>query len=161
MEQKYTKLVFNLSGDNMKKLYKSRNERVISGVCGGIAEYFEVDPVLIRVLFVLFFFFGGSAILAYIIGIIIIPDSPLELMGNDNKKNNSEIKPQKKKSVPGKNSLFVGLIFIILGIFFLMGQVPFLKFYYFWIRNNFWDILVPSILILIGFFIILNNRQNN
>ncbi len=161
MEQNHTKLVFNLSGDNMKKLYKSRNERVISGVCGGIAEYFEVDPVLIRVLFVLFFFFGGSAILAYIIGIIIIPDSPVEIMETDNKKINPEIKPQKKKSDPGKNSLFAGLIFIILGIFFLMGQIPFLKFYYFWIRNNFWDILVPSILILIGFFIILNSRQNN
>jgi phage shock protein PspC (stress-responsive transcriptional regulator) len=161
MEQKHEKPVLDLSGENMKKLYKSRNERVISGVCGGIAEYFEVDPVLIRVLFVLFFFFGGSAILAYIIGIIIIPDSPADVIENNNKKTNPEIKTQKKKSNPGKNSLFVGLIFIILGIFFLMGQVPFLKFYYFWIRNNFWEILVPSILILIGFFIILSSRQNN
>ena len=53
----------------MKRLYKSRRNKVIDGVCGGVAEYFDVDPVLIRIIFVLFFFFGGSGLLAYIVGI--------------------------------------------------------------------------------------------
>ena len=62
----------------MKRLYKSRKNRVISGVCGGIAEYFNVDPVLIRVIAVLFFFTGGASLIAYIVGMLIIPDQPWE-----------------------------------------------------------------------------------
>ncbi len=59
----------------MKRLYRSRNERMICGVCGGIAEYFNVDPTLIRLGCVLFGL-TGSGILAYFIGAIIIPDAP-------------------------------------------------------------------------------------
>lgn len=59
-----------------KRLYRSRESRKLCGVCGGIGEYFNIDPTLIRLLFVLF---GctGSGILAYIIAAIIIPDKPL------------------------------------------------------------------------------------
>lgn len=59
-----------------KRLYRSRNSRMLCGVCGGIAEYFNIDPTLIRLLFVLFGL-SGSGILAYIIAAIIIPDSPI------------------------------------------------------------------------------------
>lgn len=59
-----------------KRLYRSRESRMLCGVCGGIAEYFNVDPTLIRLLFVLFGL-SGSGILAYIIAAIIIPDSPV------------------------------------------------------------------------------------
>lgn len=57
-----------------KRLYRSRESRMLCGVCGGIAEYFNIDPTLIRLLFVLFGL-SGSGILAYIIAAIIIPDS--------------------------------------------------------------------------------------
>ena len=50
-----------------KRLYKSNRNRVLCGVCGGLGEYFNVDPVIIRVLWVLFTFAGGAGILAYII----------------------------------------------------------------------------------------------
>lgn len=143
----------------MKKLYKSRENRVVSGVCGGIAEYFDVDPVLIRVLFVLFFFFGGSAILAYIIGMIIIPENPGEYIKKEKKSPKSIQKHEEKSSDPGKNTLLVGSIFILLGLFFLMGQIPFLRIYYHWIRHNFWEILFPILLISIGFAIIFNRRK--
>lgn len=56
-----------------KKLYRSRMDRKICGVCGGIGEYFGIDPTLIRVLFVIFGL-TGSGILAYIIAAIIIPE---------------------------------------------------------------------------------------
>lgn len=58
-----------------KKLYRSRRERMICGVCGGIAEYFNIDPTLIRLGAVLW---GctGSGILAYFIAAVIIPDEP-------------------------------------------------------------------------------------
>ncbi|HBA64118.1 MAG TPA: PspC domain-containing protein [Lachnospiraceae bacterium] len=56
-----------------KRLYRSRNSRMICGVCGGVAEYFHIDPTLIRLAFVLF---GctGSGILAYLVAAVIIPD---------------------------------------------------------------------------------------
>ena len=57
----------------MKRLYRSNKERMLAGVCGGIAEYFDVDPTLVRLGFVLFSLACGGGILAYIIGAIIIP----------------------------------------------------------------------------------------
>ena len=56
-----------------KRLYRSKKNKIIAGVCAGIGEYFEVDPVLIRLLWVIFALMGGSGILAYIIAWIIIP----------------------------------------------------------------------------------------
>ena len=59
-----------------KRLYRSRKQRMLCGVCGGIGEYFNIDPTLIRLAFVLFGCTGGG-ILAYIIASIIIPDGPI------------------------------------------------------------------------------------
>lgn len=59
-----------------KKLYRSVTDKMLGGVCGGIAEYFGIDPVIIRLTFVLAVIFGGSGILAYIILWIIIPQKP-------------------------------------------------------------------------------------
>jgi len=56
-----------------KKLYRSRIDRKLCGVCGGIGEYFNIDPTLIRVLFVIFGL-TGSGVLAYIIAALIIPE---------------------------------------------------------------------------------------
>ena len=61
---------------NGKRLYKSRDNRMISGVCAGIAEYFGIDPTLIRLGWVVFCALGGSGILAYIIAAIVIPRKP-------------------------------------------------------------------------------------
>jgi phage shock protein PspC (stress-responsive transcriptional regulator) len=57
----------------VKKLYKSRKNRVLCGVCGGIGEYFNIDPVIVRLICLVFFCTGGG-IVAYIIAAIIIPD---------------------------------------------------------------------------------------
>lgn len=57
----------------MKRLYRSRNERVFWGVCGGLAKYFNIDPVIIRVLAVVSIFISGLGILAYIIMAIVVP----------------------------------------------------------------------------------------
>lgn len=59
---------------NIKRLYRSKTNRVIAGVCGGIGEYFNIDPTIVRLLWIMFVFLGGSGILAYIIAWIIIPD---------------------------------------------------------------------------------------
>lgn len=140
----------------MKKLYKSRENKVIDGVCGGIAEYFDVDPVLIRLIFVLFFFFGGSAILAYIIGIIIMPVKSFDVK--------IEKADEGKKVTPvdsNKSSLIIGVVFIIIGTFFLIGKIPFFNIYYYWVKRHFWDILLPGILIFIGISIVINSSRKN
>lgn len=59
-----------------KQLRRSTENKVIAGVCGGIAEYFDIDPTLIRLVWVLFCALGGSGVLAYIIAAIIIPEAP-------------------------------------------------------------------------------------
>ncbi|MDD7651313.1 MAG: PspC domain-containing protein [Firmicutes bacterium] len=59
-----------------KKLYKSNVNVMIDGVCGGIAEYFGVDPTLVRLGWAVFCAMGGSGILAYIIAAVIIPRRP-------------------------------------------------------------------------------------
>ena len=60
-----------------KRLYKSRNDKMLGGVCGGIAEYFNIDPTLVRLGWVLFCALGGSGILAYIVAAIVIPEQPV------------------------------------------------------------------------------------
>lgn len=63
--------------NNTKKFYRSRVDRKIGGVCGGLGEYFGIDPTLVRLLFVLGLLFVGGTLLAYLILLIVIPDEPL------------------------------------------------------------------------------------
>ena len=58
----------------VKRLYRSKKERIIAGVCGGIGEYLGIDPTIVRILWVLLGLMGGSGIIAYIIAWIIIPE---------------------------------------------------------------------------------------
>ena len=62
----------------MKRLYRSRDERKIWGVCGGIAKYFDLDPTIIRLIAVLSLFFACTGILVYIILAIVMPLEPLK-----------------------------------------------------------------------------------
>jgi phage shock protein PspC (stress-responsive transcriptional regulator) len=61
-----------------KKLYRSRSERMITGVCGGLAEYFDIDPTVVRLLFVVASLLGGPGLLAYIIFLVLMPIEPLK-----------------------------------------------------------------------------------
>ena len=58
-----------------RKLYRSRNQRMVAGVCGGLAEYFNVDATLIRVLFLVLSVVGGSGLVIYLVMWIIVPDA--------------------------------------------------------------------------------------
>lgn len=62
-----------------KRLYKSNTDKKLCGVCGGIAEYFNLDPTVIRLAWVLFSVLGGSGLLAYIICAIVFPDKYPEI----------------------------------------------------------------------------------
>ena len=59
-----------------KKLYKSRTDKKIDGVCAGIAEYMEIDPTVIRLIWVLAVLFAGVGVLAYIVAALILPRKP-------------------------------------------------------------------------------------
>ena len=59
-----------------KKLYRSRSKRMICGVCGGVGEYLNIDPTVIRLLGVVLSFVGFAGVIAYIIAAIIIPEEP-------------------------------------------------------------------------------------
>lgn len=68
---------------NGKRLYKSNN-KMICGVCGGIAEYFNIDPTLVRIVFVLLVMFTGVGILPYIIAAVLMNENPENETGYSN-----------------------------------------------------------------------------
>ncbi len=60
-----------------KKLYRSKTDKMVAGVCGGLAQYFGIDPTLVRLIFALLVFFGvGSGVVLYIILAIVMPLEP-------------------------------------------------------------------------------------
>jgi phage shock protein C len=59
-----------------RKLYRSRTDRKLAGVCGGLAQYFNADPTLIRVLFVVLALLGGPGLVIYLVLWIIVPEEP-------------------------------------------------------------------------------------
>jgi phage shock protein C len=62
--------------NQVKKLYRSKNDRMISGVCGGLAKYFNIDPTIVRLLFVLGLVCVGGTLFAYIVLAIVVPEEP-------------------------------------------------------------------------------------
>ncbi len=68
---------FNNNQDPIKRLYRSKNNRMLCGVCAGIANYFRCDPTIIRLLVVFLGFCSfGAGLLAYIVMAIIVPETP-------------------------------------------------------------------------------------
>lgn len=59
-----------------KKLYRSTKDKKLCGVCGGVAEYFNIDPTLVRLALAISVIFGGVGVIAYIIAALIIPENP-------------------------------------------------------------------------------------
>lgn len=60
-----------------KKLYRSRTDKMVAGVCGGLGKYLSIDPTLIRLIFALLVFFGvGSGLLVYLVLMIVVPLEP-------------------------------------------------------------------------------------
>lgn len=65
--------------DDIKKLHRSRTDRMIAGICGGLGEMYSIDPTLIRLIVALIgLFTAGTAILVYVLGWVIIPEAPAE-----------------------------------------------------------------------------------
>lgn len=139
-----------------KKLYRSKKDRIIAGVCGGIAEYFDIDPVLVRILAVLTIFANGIGIIAYIIAWIIIPQDPEQV--SEKKKDGlrkkaegiaQNIGGQIRKDLDENNRrrsrTIGGLVLLGLGVLFLINNfLPHFNFAKLW----------PLILIIAGLAIL-------
>lgn len=67
--------------DPQKKLYRSVTDRKIAGVCGGFAEYFGMDPTIVRLLMVCIVLFFGSGLLFYLVAALVIPEAPVDYPG--------------------------------------------------------------------------------
>jgi phage shock protein C len=148
-------------GTTMKRLYKSRKNKAIAGVCGGIAEYFNVDPVLVRLIAVLFLLTGGAALIAYIIGMIILPKEPWETpVDGASIPVENEATPGQTEDLSHVGSLIAGVILIAFGIHFLLRNIPFFRPYYWWVWDIGWHFFWPSILIAVGLLIILRARRS-
>jgi phage shock protein C len=149
-------------GAKMKRLYKSQRNKIIAGVCGGIAEYLDVDPVLIRLVAVLFFFTGGATLIAYIIGMIIMPHQPSQgpITIDPSRPEGAASIPDLQAGGDGKTgSLIIGVIMIVFGLHFFLRNIPFFHPYYWWFWDMGWKFFWPSALILAGLFVILRGSR--
>jgi phage shock protein C len=61
--------------ENPKKLYRSKNNRIIAGVCSGLGEYFNVDPTIVRLIWIIFTLLYGVGLLGYLIAWLLVPES--------------------------------------------------------------------------------------
>lgn len=61
----------------IKRLYRSRSERMLGGVCGGLGEYLNIDPTIVRIIFIFAGLLGGPGVIAYIVMLLIIPEEPI------------------------------------------------------------------------------------
>lgn len=126
----------------MKKLYKSRTDKIISGVCGGIAKYFGIDPVIVRIVWVASSIVGAG-IIFYIICMFIIPDEPL-----DNTAPSQEL-TDKKQNITNSLPIIFGAVLLVFGLSLLFGNLG-LGWIGGWIGKLFW----PLILVFIGAIVI-------
>jgi phage shock protein C len=134
-----------------KKLYLSREKRILFGVCAGLAEYFEVDVLIVRLIFLALVFGGGSGLLIYIIMALLIPYKESEGqsgLGGSYFSRNFEAKSF--TSPKGDWRFIVGLILVLIGFTALFtGLRPFSI-----LLKVFW----PSLLMLIGLMIIFKKN---
>lgn len=151
--------------ERTNRLYRSKTSRVFGGVCGGLAEYFDVDPIIIRLLFLVIAFAGGGGVLVYIILWIAIPEKPImpydanfgspgdaapvdNAEGSQPSPGDPFVPVSNKPLQPGRGGLIGGLILITLGCIFLADRfIPNINFHDLW----------PLILVVIGAVLIVSN----
>ena len=157
-----------------KRLYRSRTDRMLWGVCGGLAKYFDIDPTIMRLIFVISIFLGGSGILAYIILAIVVPvegstsAEPKETMkenveemkktaeelGREFRATFEEKKEEKSEEVrvSHRRRAFFGIIVLIVGVLLLLASFDL----FWWLQ---WRYLWPVIIIAIAILILIGARR--
>lgn len=149
-----------------KRLYRSETDRRIGGVCGGLAEYFQIDSTLVRLLAVLIALTAGVGVLAYIIMCIVVPTQSRvitvappavgEAEGtatgtSDGSAEGQPSGPPASRPAAGGGAVWGGVILITIGVIFLVEKTGLL---WWWRWNNLW----PLLLVVIGLAILLRRR---
>jgi len=131
------------NGQTSRRLYKSRRNKMIDGVCGGIAEYFDVDPTIVRIIWVLITLMGGSGFILYIVAMIIMPVNPEHI-----------VTPQSTLAHPNGTDRrrFFGVMLVLIGAFILFMNVGWLAGFGWWSFSH--RIMLPLLLILVGGFLV-------
>ena len=124
-----------------RRLYRSRKEKMVAGVCGGLAQYFNVDPVILRVAFVALGVASGVGLLAYIILAIVVPERPTD-----------EPEPVFTSSSVRGGSEVLAYILVFVGAVVLMRNLHVLTF----IGG---DIFWPAVLIGVGVLLLVNRAR--
>jgi phage shock protein PspC (stress-responsive transcriptional regulator) len=152
--------------ESTERLYRIKSQGVLGGVCAGLAEYFAIDVILARVVFVLLALFGGGGVLIYIVLWVVIPRQPDFVYnqssepGNGNKAGDDDVEViyENKPARQTNTGLIAGVILILLGLLFLGDRL--LPWY------NIAD-LWPLILVAVGVLLIKpeifkpSKKQNN
>lgn len=140
-----------------KKLRLSKENNIIAGVCGGIGEFLNIDPSIIRLIWIIFIFFSDSpAIFAYLICMIIIPDPEPYYSEDINKDTIDQDDDYVYSENKTKNSsLIVGLGLIAIGVLLLAKRIwpTIFNFYRF---RQYW----PVLLVLLGLYIIFKKTND-
>ncbi|MGH7492546.1 MAG: PspC domain-containing protein [bacterium] len=138
-----------------RRLYRSVSDRKLAGVCGGVAEYFGIDTILVRVLWVMSCFFGLFGVMAYIVAWAVVPDNPLSVAAA----------PPRPSSNTGRYIL--GTILIVLGVVWLAERhgfnllVPWHWDDYFIPHWMSWGLVFAVVLILLGVTLVLRGTGRN
>ena len=139
-----------------KGLYRSETNKVIAGVCGGLGEFFNVDPLIIRIIFILATVFGGSGLLVYLILWVLMPNpSQASTSPKDHIKENVEEIRQTAKNFASdirtrrdqNSKQWLGIILLILGLIFLLQNFGFNDYINF---GRLW----PIFLVLVGLLLL-------
>lgn len=130
-----------------KRLYRSSTNRVIAGVCGGIAEYLDIDPTLMRIVWVLLTIFGGWGILLYIAAVIIVPLNPSTTPAGATQASDSTAVQ------------LIGIVLVVVGCFFLFSNLGFFSFRE--MTRFVWNYLLPLSLIGAGVYILVRRRESS
>ena len=140
--------------NNNKRLERSRTNRVIAGVCAGLADYFNIDIALMRVLFVVATICGSFGFWMYVILWIVVPEENILGPGNQQTYGDTiDITPKDHDGkTPAKGAMIASLILIFIGVVALVDN--FTSWSWIW---KLW----PVPIIIIGVVILLNSLKNN
>lgn len=144
----------------MKKLYRSRENKVLAGVCGGIGEYFEIDPVIIRLIWIVLTMIWGFGFFLYIIAIFLIPLEPKEIKIQDVSTSPQESKKDYRHLEDSDRNIVITLLalfFIVLGIMVVVGIVVPSTYVF---RNIIKGILGVT-MIIIGIYLVFKSKKDN
>lgn len=128
-----------------KRLTRSVRDKVFSGVAGGIAEYIEVDPVIVRISFVILTLLHGVGLIVYIVCMVIMPQEILLPDEMQEKYKGMETAGNEKKK--GNREKYFGALLMGIGVIFLLKNIADWRFFE----------IVPFILIVIGVWLVMNS----